>query len=535
MMILTPTTQEWRELKEIRRLEGDSESLVDSSSGSGSGTDDSRRSSLADDTSLKSSVLFSRENGLQMPTRPELKTTTSVDYLPREAKHTPDPGSPVLVPPEDLSPERPLFNSVIIAPSPVMPDDSVVPTAPDTPTREGLPLLERTINLNDAEPESSPEIDVDQPITFSNNENGGPARFNSIGRRESLRAIRPVTDRPGIPRVKTKREQQREKLFKELDEELESDARSEPKSAGGVQEFGFGRGLATSSDRLVFHGAPAEASLIEPKSDLFDKTLSKPFVEESEARIKTTAVPPHVSPTQPIKPSPLHASPLNASTGLPTPETPSDSHPPILELPSPQEAEQTASHPLPGSNLDSIRDYARQMAPPHHNLREGERSGTSTPSPPLSPHTGKPRSRRRDTNRISLVAGRVVQPFAVPPSTALPPDRSSPKHSATSLQSFSPFRSPGLGPSKNTGPVPPLFSRFDSNLSIAPSVDAPSECGTPTSETAGGLGGRGIDDYVILKEAGKGAYGLVMRAKVKGPKGDPVGVSRLLRNLLARY
>jgi hypothetical protein len=30
---------------------------------------------------------------------------------------------------------------------------------------------------------------------------------------------------------------------------------------------------------------------------------------------------------------------------------------------------------------------------------------------------------------------------------------------------------------------------------------------------------------VILKEAGKGAYGLVMRAKVKGPKGEPVGVS----------
>lgn len=39
------------------------------------------------------------------------------------------------------------------------------------------------------------------------------------------------------------------------------------------------------------------------------------------------------------------------------------------------------------------------------------------------------------------------------------------------------------------------------------------------------MGGRGIDDYVILKEAGKGAYGLVMRAKLKGPKGEPVGVS----------
>lgn len=129
---------------------------------------------------------------------------------------------------------------------------------------------------------------------------------------------------------------------------------------------------------------------------------------------------------------------------------------------------------------------------------------------------------------MSLVAGRVVQPFAIPPSTSLPPaDRPDLKtrQSTTSLQSFSPFRSPALGPSKTNGAVPPSFNRLDSTISLAPSTGAPSECATPTSETAGGLGGRGIDDYVILKEAGKGAYGLVMRAKVKGPKGDPVGVS----------
>jgi len=73
--------------------------------------------------------------------------------------------------------------------------------------------------------------------------------------------------------------------------------------------------------------------------------------------------------------------------------------------------------------------------------------------------------------------------------------------------------------------MPPSFNRLDSTISLAPSIGAPSEPTTPTSETAGGVGGRGIDDYVILKEAGKGAYGLVMRAKVKGPRGDPVGVS----------
>lgn len=527
MVILTPTTQEWRDLKEIRRLESGGDSPVDSSSGSGTGSDDSRRSSLGDDASLRSSILFGKENGLRMSTRPGLRTTASVDYLPREMLHTPDPGSPVLIPPEEPTPERPVFKPVIIAPSPIMPEDATVPTAPDTPTREGHSLAERIINLDETELESSPEIDQDQPIAFPNHDNHAPGRFNSIGRRESLHAIRPVNgERPGVPRVKTKREQQREKLFKQLDEELESDAQMEPPSAGGVQEFGLGKGLASSADRIVFHGVSAEASLIEPKADLFDKTLSQPFIEESNAR-EARAIPPHVSPTQPMRPSPLHASPLNASTGLPTPETPNDNHPPILDLPPPEQSPTPPSDQSTG--LDSIRSYARQFAPPHlpHVLRDGERSGTSTPSPPLSPRTGKAKSRRRDTNRMSLVAGRVVQPFAIPPSTSLPPDKSSPKLSPAnpSLQSFSPFRSPALGPSKGLHAVPPLFSRFDSTVSIAPSTDAPSECGTPTSETAGGLGGRGIDDYVILKEAGKGAYGLVMRAKVKGAKGEPIGVS----------
>jgi serine/threonine protein kinase len=46
------------------------------------------------------------------------------------------------------------------------------------------------------------------------------------------------------------------------------------------------------------------------------------------------------------------------------------------------------------------------------------------------------------------------------------------------------------------------------------------------------MGGRGIDDYVILKEAGKGAYGLVMRAKVKGPKGEPVGEEVIIKYII---
>ena len=76
----------------------------------------------------------------------------------------------------------------------------------------------------------------------------------------------------------------------------------------------------------------------------------------------------------------------------------------------------------------------------------------------------------------------------------------------------------------------PHLGRLDSTISLAPSTGVPSECGTPNSETAAGMGGHGISDYVILKEAGKGAYGLVMRAKVKGPRGEPIGVSVISHN-----
>ena len=555
MVILTPTTQEWRELKEIRRLEGeDVDSSEEMTSSLTSASDESRRSSVLDEGSLESSVLFGRNQGSSAyPQAPRLRTTTSVDYLPEEAIHTPDPGSPVLTAAQDPSPERPVFNPVIIAPSPHPAGEYSVPATPDTPTAERH--ARKLLNADGAEdggtgderaPQSSPEIDDGETIAFPG-DHGAPARFNSIGRRESLRAIKPSGDRPGMPRVKTKREREREKLFKEIDEELESDAKNEfeierPRSGSTVQEFGMGAGLisrpssvnrpvSSLSDRLDFDDKPAEANLVETKTDIFDRTFEKKVAEAHPISPPTISssifrAHPSLSPTQPLKPSPLHASPVNAPSGLPTPETPMDNEPPMMELPSPQQPT-TAGSNGQTANLDTIRDYARALASPRvdsNHLRAA--TGSPNPSPPMSPR--QPRSRRRDTNRVSLVAGRVVQPFAIPPSTALPPPERpalNPIASNSSLQSFSPFRSPGLNPVKSPPSVPPVFTRLDSTLSMAPSTGAPSECGTPTSETAGGIGGRGIEDYVILKEAGKGAYGLVMRAKVKGPNGEPVGVS----------
>ena len=543
MVILTPTTQEWRELKEIRRQEGeDLESSEDTTSGSASQSDDSRRSSLQDDGSLHSSLLFGRDKKDLMMTasKPPLKTSLSADYLPQEVIHTPDPGSPNLQPAIHQSPERPVFKPVIIAPSPIAIESQTVPNVPQSPIQDQSESVSLTDNADTDQVgiDSSPEIDQDEPIM--NTIHSRPARFNSIGRRESLRVVKPPTSRPGMPREKTKRELERERLFKELDEEIESEAQApdRPRSASSVQEIGKGWGLAsrpTSADRPSFEitntsdtsGTSAEADLSEPKADIFEKTFEKKIVEDKpKAAPPIFRTNPSLSPTQPIKPSPLNASPVNAASGLPTPETPVDDTP-ILEIP-PKAGIDTFIGAGQTANLDTIRDYARTLASPreaHTHIRE--RTGT-TDSPPLSPGRKKTKGRRRDTNRVSLVAGRVVQPFTIPPSTALPPPERPPLKSTaskSSLQSFSPFRSPALGPTKSTGNIPPLFNRFDSSLSIAPSTGAPSECATPTSETAGGLGGRGIDDYVILKEAGKGAYGLVMRDKVKGPHGDPVGVS----------
>ena len=229
-----------------------------------------------------------------------------------------------------------------------------------------------------------------------------------------------------------------------------------------------------------------------------------------------------VSPSQPIKSSPLHASPVVAGETIdPSPDASRSASP------SPQPSGTTTPSGGHTANLETIRDYARALSTHHSSAAAALASGPKRPrTPKLSNGPTSPRSpRRRDTSRISLVAGRLVQPFTVPPSTALPPSSNELRPSLSrnpSLQSFSPFRSPGL--SAKGSPAAPPFPRLESTISFAPSTGAPSEPGTPTSETAGGVGGRGIDDYVILKEAGKGAYGLVMRAKVKGPKGEPVGV-----------
>ncbi|WVF69363.1 hypothetical protein IAT40_004139 [Kwoniella sp. CBS 6097] len=589
-MVFTPTTQEWKDLQatpEWQEMHGtmrkDGE-MAPSFSGSSSGSDDEAKRNSVDMGKEKVRESghghqhhqhhqhehhrsSSHSNKHETPRkgtntkRPMLKSSISAEYLGPESTHTPDPGSPVLTPADAddvsgslyINPDRPIFNPVIIAPSPIMPVADKVATALESPTRQGS--ISTPVTPLDSKHEDSHAGQIaniggdsnqyeDDDIILADPNADSPVRFASIGRRDSLRVVKKPGDHPPLPRTKTKRELEREKLLQLVDEELEGDHTPDEKSngwGGNVQEIGSGLGLGSTppitTDVRIDPDIPVRPNSADPV--VHGKVETKnPFENhfgqqaQKSATAPTRPKAPSISPTSTFKPSPLQASPVNATSALPTPSTINSSP---AETPNETsatfETPTTAMPPPPppqGSNLASIRDYARNFVSRSRHPSV-EKSLAKDASPPMSPRS----PRRRDTNRVSLVAGRVVQPFAIPPSTALPPPSRPTLDRNISLQSFSPFRSPALSASRSPSSAQiPQISRLDSTISIAPSTGAPSECSTPTDETAGGIGGRGIDDYVILKEAGKGAYGLVMRAKVKGPKGEPVGDEVIIKYII---
>ncbi|WRT67668.1 uncharacterized protein IL334_004640 [Kwoniella shivajii] len=560
-MVFTPTTQEWRELQttpewqEIHTLGTKTSEMEPSFSGSssedeGKGSMDSGSASGSGRTRSASSSMLFRPDSHNSPQkqsnrRPGLHTAISVDYLGSEKQHTPDPGSPILSPADEDegtgSPGRagiPIFNPIIIAPSPIMPVSEKVDIALESPTKQSTqsaPVTPLIANPKDHGNVFDNHAIDDEDIILANPDSDSPARFASIGRRDSLRAIKKPGDPPPLPRTKTKRELEREKLLSMVDEELEADKQSPTldennRWGGGVHEIGSGLGLGSTPP--VSYSEVRIDPDVTTRSNSADPILNgkaepvNPF-ESTFAQMKSVSLPgkpkgPLNVPSSTFKPSPLQASPVNAPLGL---ESPSSANTSPAETPNNVSTTPTA---MPGpSTLASIRDYARIISRSRHP--SVEKHINKDASPPISPRS----PRRRDTNRVSLVAGRVVQPFAIPPSTSLPPTGTH-MDKQPSLQSFSPFRSPALSPS-NKSPSSssiPQFPRLDSTISIAPSIFAPSGNTTPTDETAGGIGGRGIEDYVILKEAGKGAYGLVMRAKVKGPKGEPVGDEVIIKYII---
>ncbi|KAG6902889.1 hypothetical protein C0995_010059 [Termitomyces sp. Mi166 len=149
------------------------------------------------------------------------------------------------------------------------------------------------------------------------------------------------------------------------------------------------------------------------------------------------------------------------------------------------------------SSLTASPILSRPTSPPPPS------SSPSSPRPPLSRSSSSPRSRKRSSRqRVSLIAGRVsIAPIETPSSPTLLP------------QSLRRTESEG------------------SSLSTAVSTRAPS----PNSDTEkeAFLGVRTISDFVLEGEIGRGAYGLVKRAReiqADGSTGPPVVIKQIIKS-----
>ncbi|BEJ17094.1 hypothetical protein CspHIS471_0604950 [Cutaneotrichosporon sp. HIS471] len=473
-VILTPTTQEWHELKEIGRLEG--ERVPDSDSDCASPT--------------------SPVSGKRVEARGDYFSTTRED-----------------MPDQPVTPARPVFQPVVTAPSPF-------PQSKDDGSTEVPAVVLQDMDGNN----------VDEDATLSMDPSLG---FTSFGRHDSLRLKSGFNSQ--APKQKTKRELQREQLFKMVDQEI-ADAEPEPERGHrtwNVRGMGSGVGRMSLDGASVTNGLGSEPEKKWPESpaEPGSPKTTTPESERSHSRSPEVARPQHASSTS--RPSPLLSTSIFGATASGSDGSLGSN----IDLASqPNEAPQSPPPETQTERYEAIRHYARQLS-----TRKSIGSGPSRPPSRAQSRRGSyedeattPRSpRRRDTLRVSLVAGRVVKPAEFPGISPLTPANPvavmSPK--ATLLQSFSPFLR-----ASPTGVRPPLSaqgSSFSGPGSYASSIIAPSLPVTPANEPgSGGVGGHGIDDYIIIKEAGKGAYGLVMRARVRGAKGEPVGEEVIIKYII---
>jgi hypothetical protein len=367
--------------------------------------------------------------------------------------------------------------------------------------------------------QEKPKVQLPSPRLSSMQENAGCAF--SLSRSQSMR------EPPTAPPHMTKREKERERLFRMVGEEIERSGFSESQSARGIKQIGKGLGLDMPS---------GVGGMINP----IIRTESGPAVmEHSQVQRQESTTPGGISDND--KNHLIAPTPHRLKDGLHLGHSPLISEVRIDESTSPVSQERPTSD---SSTASKPRSRAHSRAPSLAQLTAtssmGSAANLSGPAP-LSPLT----SRRRQSQRLSLLAGRTPLPHQFP--AVLPPSAptgNGPRKPSAGLSAFSAFAT--MTPASSAARRPPLskdplgsgsvsaipghlkqIGRSDSTISLAPSTSAPSECGTPVGETAGGLGGGGIDDYVIQSEAGKGAYGLVRRARRKGPDGLPVGVSAI--------
>ncbi|CAA7266481.1 unnamed protein product [Cyclocybe aegerita] len=172
----------------------------------------------------------------------------------------------------------------------------------------------------------------------------------------------------------------------------------------------------------------------------------------------------------------------------------------------PETADPPATHGRkhPHSFLDKspvISPKLYMPSPPPHDPPQLACRPTTPLIQPLARSPSSPRPRRRSSQqRVSLVAGRVLITPIDPPSP------------------------------------PPMLSdslkRTPSSVSILSSAES-TRAPTPSTDPQSFLGGRNISEFVIEGEIGRGAYGLVKRAREKlpgGGLGPPLVIKQVIKS-----
>lgn len=533
LVILTPTTQEWQELglDNLQALGGQG-AAGGAGSGSGSASDGGSSSDVepihrAGKHSISSSISIEdghakRGSWDSVITPPKLfrsDTAHSADAFEEPLHETRGPPE-AFGPADGIDGSAASTNGMTTVPAVTSATRSIFARTDshDSASRDGArsapPLLEegdlyaRLLELETLRQQDVEQAVDERPLAVET----PPTRSRDGGSRS--RSPAPRLHHPeghGVSRSQSlrepsrpKKEKERERLFREIGEEVQRDGVGSSAGSWGIRQIGSGMGL----------------NYIPPTPPPIDRSQSESILQPSQPSgiTQRSATSPLLAP-QPHKPS---ASTLSAPSPL--------HNQVVVESPSPTAHKKSLAPSRPRSRIHSRSPSSSQ----HMELEAA----------PLSPIT----SRRRQSQRLSLLAGRTPQPFAFP--AALPPSGPTGSRKPTlGLSAFSPFTPAARSPPKKrdstldeirrtVGPLSPIpphlhnVGRSDSVISIAPSTTAPSEIGSPREETAGGAGGKGIDDYIILEEAGKGAYGLVRRARQKGDDGEPVGEEVIIKYII---
>lgn len=570
LVILTPTTQEWQELglDSLKALGG--EGGLDSAEGSEKDTDQQkRRESEGNMEGEDEEGDRKRESWDSIITPPKfddrssLYRTHSVDALEAEpiSEHKDSPGmaSPdvgdeggegdldrdrVFEVPAQTAGSRSIFSG----------DSSRDGSRSAPPLLEEGDLFARLLELDklrrqdqgirphDVSPTSSiphsrsisrPRTPIEQDLDHAHGHLGhllDPLPSVGISRSQSLRGT-----------GEKKKETERERLFRMVGEEVEREGLNNPTGSWGIRQIGSGLGLN--------YIPPTPPTDEKSPPDRTTALLERADRNQAPFFAATSQVQAHAA---------TGSSRELPSTSLLAPPAIKSNTSGTLAL-SPLSNMMTLGSSSPNHHLKPLasahsrsRAHSRSPSMSHQSL-DVPNANNGQPDPSLTPIT----SRRRQSQRLSLLAGRIPQPFAFP--AALPPSGPTGGNqkslAGSGLMAYSPFipsvvRSPPrkplggdalhrtIGTTGTIGPLSPIpthlqnVGRTDSSISIAPSTTAPSVCGTPREETAGGMGGRGIDNYVILSEAGKGAYGLVKLAQRKGPDGQPVGEEVIIKYII---